>query len=694
MTSPPSSSNTTPQTTLSNARLSGNSFPRVRLKDSIITRLLKVTFAIYFLVTLTVTITHMTVEYYHVKDRTMQDLHTVARTFTPSIREAVWRVDLELLQSTLSGMKENPVIIGVKIESPEKQVLGQIGDIDTKMEASQQSSAFNKLFSYQFPITNQNSDGSETYLGEVVLYTSTSLVWDKVQLGFMFIIVNSIIKTLALWIFFLWAGRALLIRPLSILTHATSRLDLQSLEGFRVDIQSKGGRHELKILEEAFNSMAEKLLASRQAFEQLTQKLEDKVVERTQKLEQALVELEQQNTALLASNRRLEDLHQTRTRLLQKLGSVHENQVEVLQSCLRQLPQASPSKAKTLMQKISQGMVQIEELFDSVKSIYVSEQAIHSKKVLLAETNKKQQIVAKMALGGTGVELDIVDNFEDGKQKLQTESYDIICANTELIDLAVMAQETNPRVKPVFMTSAEASVYLPVLKMHPTISNIIARNEDDRTFTLKNIITTVSKLINQDLFGMEKYLSWGVDIQCQTVSCSDERLDIINEMEEYFRQLGVRRTILRQSSMVMEELLMNAVYDAPTDAQGRPLYNHLPRTQPVVLKTEEQGTLRYACDGLLLAVSVEDPFGALRQETLLKHLEHGFYAPTEFDRPNQGGAGLGLFNIIDVSDLVVINVVPTVKTEVIAIFNIDPNHVAKTKNTSLHYFIGSSAISS
>jgi len=146
--------------------------------------------------------------------------------------------------------------------------------------------------------------------------------------------------------------------------------------------------------------------------------------------------------------------------------------------------------------------------------------------------------------------------------------------------------------------------------------------------------------------------------------------------------------ILNQCTMVAEELLMNAIYDAPTDSKGTPIYNHLSRTIPIELKPEEQGTFRYACDGALLAISVEDPFGALDRQTILSYLESCYTNQAGSLNQEKGGAGRGLFQIMEKSNLVVMNVKPKIRTEVIAIFNINPDKHKMKKTTSFHYFYG------
>ncbi|MGK5092018.1 response regulator [Deltaproteobacteria bacterium TL4] len=418
----------------------------------------------------------------------------------------------------------------------------------------------------------------------------------------------------------------------------------------------------------------------------LTYKLERKVEQRTNLLHESMTQLEQQNTTLAASNRKLEDLHTTKTKILEKLRTVQDTHLRQLLETLAELHQLKSKKMGKPLRQITRNAHKLEEALRPITSLYISEQAISNKRVLLAETTKKQQIVAKLALGGTGVKLDIVDTMEAGIRQIEEQHYDIVCANIELIGLCQIAKEKNEKVQTVLMTSENASSYLPILKANPFISNIVSRNEEDRNFTLKNITTTISKLISQDLFGIEKYLNWGVDIIQHPIKGSNEREDLVNKMASHFKDLGLRQSIISKCEIVAEELLMNAIYDAPTDASGKPIYNHLPRTVPVYLSPEEEGTFSYACDGVLLAISTVDPFGALDRGTILDYLQSCYEGKAGSLNEKKGGAGRGLFQMIETADLVVMNVKLKIETEVIVIFNIDQNRAKGDQNTSLHYF--------
>ncbi len=454
-----------------------------------------------------------------------------------------------------------------------------------------------------------------------------------------------------------------------------------------VHCESRSG-DETGQLQAAMKVMVGNMRETNNALASLNRNLEGQVKERTQELEQKHQELEQQLTELQASHTKLADLDHASAQFLQTMNMLHESHLHPLKNMLDRLLQEPERGSLEQIREAAKTMHTIEEKLLPYQSLYQSGQAIRNKHVLLAETNKKQQIIAKMALGGTGVELDIVSDIESGIEQLSHQRYDIVCLNADLIELVLRAREVNPSVKSVFMTSEHATSFLPLLREYPSLSNIVSRNEDDRNFTLKNIATTISKLTSGDFFGLEKYLNWGVEVQQKTVIHSAQRENLVEEMETYFAKLGVRRQISRKCGMVAEELLMNAIYDAPTDAQGMSLYNHLSRTEKVSLKPEEQGTFRYACDGILAGLSVSDPFGAFSRTTILDYLESCYQGNAGSLQKNKGGAGRGLFQIMETADLVIWNVKPRIKTEVIALFTIDTQMTRATKTNSFHYFLG------
>jgi CRP-like cAMP-binding protein len=305
-------------------------------------------------------------------------------------------------------------------------------------------------------------------------------------------------------------------------------------------------------------------------------------------------------------------------------------------------------------------------------------------KVLLVEPDKKQQLPIRMALGGTGVQLDIAADSESGNNFLKENSYDIVLCQESCVDVLKNAQDNKLAKFGVLLTSKDVQGNLQVLENHRFVENIISRDADDKNATIRYVLTALSKLLNNDLFGIEKYLTWGVEVQSRMVAKSSQREVLREDIFSYFKKMGVRTSVLDRVNTVAEEMLMNAVYDAPVDSQGKSLFNHMSRKEEINLDTHQQSQLTFASDGVLLAVGVRDPFGGLTKDIVVNYLLSCYGGSAGSLNTGKGGAGRGLHQIIENADLTVFNVKKGVRTEVICLFNVDGQK--KEAQPSFHYF--------
>ncbi|MFS4459458.1 cyclic nucleotide-binding domain-containing protein [Bdellovibrio sp. HCB2-146] len=305
-------------------------------------------------------------------------------------------------------------------------------------------------------------------------------------------------------------------------------------------------------------------------------------------------------------------------------------------------------------------------------------------RVLLVEPDKKQQLPVRMAMGGTGVHLDIASDLPAAREYLKGATYDVVLAEENCVDAIKEAVTGNNKTHGVLLTAKDVQGNLGVLKNNRYIENIISRDSEDRNATVRYVLTALGKILNKDYFGLEKYLSWGVEIQKKVVTKSSEREHLREEMCNYFKKMGIRSSVLDRVNTVSEEMLMNAIYDAPVDSQGKSLFNHISRKEEVELATHQQSLLSYATDGVLLAVAVKDPFGALSKETIIEYLLSCYTGMAGSMNNEKGGAGRGLHQIIENADLTIFNVKRGIRTEVICLFNIDGQK--REAQPSFHYF--------
>ena len=254
----------------------------VPAKDSIATQLFKVVFSLYLILTVVLTLAHMYSEYQQAGTEVRRDLKVVAETFEDSLAKALWDMNLAQLKPAFMGMVEFPTVVGIKLVDENSMEIGTTGIVGTDTDEIVQVHADGSktkvggnigLFHYSFPIVYNYRSKEKITVGQGTIYSSRSVIIDRVKLGFLFLIINAIVKTIVLWALFLWISRSMLRVPLASLTEATRRINLDHLDDdLEIRVETKG-RNELKILEEAFNTMIRQLRISYDGIEEKNQEL-------------------------------------------------------------------------------------------------------------------------------------------------------------------------------------------------------------------------------------------------------------------------------------------------------------------------------------------------------------------------------------------------------------------------------------
>ncbi len=398
----------------------------------------------------------------------------------------------------------------------------------------------------------------------------------------------------------------------------------------------------------------------------------DRTNDRAKRFEATNKELQITQKSLKELNQTLENEINRRSReLVEKVKNISETHLSITAKQMNQaLQQSQPSAAGNQFREWSNTISEAVELLKPMIDLSEKQDSAVFRRVFLCAGNKKQQTIAKLALGGTGVALEVFSSGSELIPALAAAKVDLVLIDAEMADSIAVIKAQWPTLPLVVMLGQDLASYLDLMKRFPTHPFFVARNPENRALTIKSLTTTVAKILNKDIFGLEKYLSWGAHVVESKVRCSHKRLAEIEKMKEHFKSFGVRSTFLDQVHTVADEMLMNAIYDAPTDHKGEAIYNHYSRLQQVELTEDQGATLRYGTDGVFLAVSVTDPFGSLTKDALQTYLQKN-HKGEETGCAEKGGAGKGLYMIITSSDFVVFNVKPQKKTEVICFFQLE-----------------------
>jgi len=243
-----------------------------RLRQSIALHLLTTIFGFYFLVAIIVTAIQLYKEYEDTKAKFYKEIQALPATFNRGIVDSVWTYNKELLHSILLGMHNLPIVVGIKVESIDHKMDLQIGTVlndeneiiyyDSSGKVTEQKNfgfGTDTLFKHEFPIDYQGvAFDHKVPLGQVTLYSNNQLVFDRVKYGFILILINSIIKTIALWFIVYYFIKRYLGEPLEEFTTKIHEQDVLSPKAIDLNVHWTD-RNELLILKDSYNKMIERL---------------------------------------------------------------------------------------------------------------------------------------------------------------------------------------------------------------------------------------------------------------------------------------------------------------------------------------------------------------------------------------------------------------------------------------------------
>jgi hypothetical protein len=217
----------------------------------------------------------------------------------------------------------------------------------------------------------------------------------------------------------------------------------------------------------------------------------------------------------------------------------------------------------------------------------------------------------------------------------------------------------------VILPKSDLKVLVASMQKTDRIAGVLVSDE----LTVNAVAAMATRLLHGDIFGLEKVVPWGTKVYSTLVGDYQEKSICISQLSEFAASMGVRRKYREAIEQVADELLMNALYDAPVDSSGKQLFADVPTKTRISLRMEQKAVVQYSCDGSTFCISVRDSFGTLARGTVLKYLHKCLYAEQQIDR-KAGGAGLGLYIMANATSTLIMNCLPGVATEVVCTFDL------------------------
>ncbi len=151
-----------------------------------------------------------------------------------------------------------------------------------------------------------------------------------------------------------------------------------------------------------------------------------------------------------------------------------------------------------------------------------------------------------------------------------------------------------------------------------------------------------------NVFGFENHFSaLGLEPKVETfvLKHAQERYGILEGLRNFLRRWDIGTREAFDIVSAADELLMYAVFEAPTDDLGKALYLQTHRVTALSLKDRAEVTLKLIQAQDWFAISVEDQFGSFDRQKILASVGRDFSREEFRPRPTLAGGETGLYQV-------------------------------------------------
>jgi CheY-like chemotaxis protein len=286
--------------------------------------------------------------------------------------------------------------------------------------------------------------------------------------------------------------------------------------------------------------------------------------------------------------------------------------------------------------------------------------------ILVVHPDRKTQRILQRILGVTRYSIDIADDLEQGLRLLSNLTPILVVVDASAVSSPLVAEfftQARQRGAEACMTllgGASADQVPKILGMG-AVTNLLVH---PMPILAEELTITAEKLIRNDIFGAEKYLLWGTEMKETTITRGSQRGELVHALSAAIKSRGQSARVASMAMLVADELISNAVHNAPRDPAGVFYRRELPRDQEVALDERHQVRYRWGSDARYLAIEVTDMFGSLDRDTILAALAKSNV------RETGEGAGMGISLAYRSCDHLVFNLAPGKQTQIIGLIDV------------------------
>lgn len=186
---------------------------------------------------------------------------------------------------------------------------------------------------------------------------------------------------------------------------------------------------------------------------------------------------------------------------------------------------------------------------------------------------------------------------------------------------------------------------VPYLIQSPLFGNFVHRNFHSDPEVGTHYGRVIAATLGDRAFGTDKLVKPGTKIQTIQLKMSTQKQEAVEAVRNYLVALKFQSRMATVIANAVDEVLMNAIFDAPVDSMGRHLFESTSRATNFNLDGQRAVELRVAYDGDYVTITAVDLFGSLDKNKLLSAISK-IYTDQEYRvRSAVAGAGIGLASV-------------------------------------------------
>ncbi len=278
-----------------------------------------------------------------------------------------------------------------------------------------------------------------------------------------------------------------------------------------------------------------------------------------------------------------------------------------------------------------------------------------SKKLLLISSRHDDQLFAESCALTAGLELIIEPHARNAAQLLAKS--DVASVFADAPDSGTAREVEQAIAESVGLYSDKISgntmhwigtpelTEVSFLYQSPIFGNIICRNYQDPAVAGRRYGIVLRAAQTDKAFGLANILPPGTKVQVIRFNLSTQKQEGVEAVKNFLLAIKFKTRMAVVIANAVDELLMNAIFDAPVDAAGKPVYAQTTRDTELELRGKHQVELHVGYDGEYIAITAVDLFGSLDKAKLFTHISKR-YAEEEYKvRASYAGAGIGLATV-------------------------------------------------